>query len=298
MPEHMRRVLAWCAVPAAVVVVLLTGGCGRRTDTAPPVATPAVTLARPDVVVGGPIEMSYRWTVAADAPAFPADGWIFVHFLDADGELLWTDDHEPPTPVRDWKPGSTVEYVRTTFAPKLPYVGELRIETGVFSRSTGQRLPLQGTTRGQRAYEVGRVNLQLQGEALLAVFKDGWHATEQAEGSAREWQWSKGVGTLAFRNPKRDVVLYLELDRPGGFPEPQTVTVRIGDQAVDTFQMASGQSRLRKIAVPAAQLGTGEGTEVQIAVDRTFVPATLPGSGSHDTRELGVRVFRAFVEAR
>ena len=165
---------------------VLAAGCGRRTDTAPPVATPAVALTRPDAVVGGPIEMTYRWAVAPGAPAFPADAWVFVHFLDADGELLWTDDHEPPTPVWEWKPGATVEYVRTTFAPKLPYVGEIRIEAGLFSRGTGQRLPLQGTTRGQRSYELGRLNLQLQGEALLVVFKDGWHATEQAEGSTRE----------------------------------------------------------------------------------------------------------------
>ena len=45
---------------------------------------------------------------------------MFVHFLDADRELMWTDDHEPPTPVRQWKPGATIEYTRTMFIPKFP----------------------------------------------------------------------------------------------------------------------------------------------------------------------------------
>ena len=284
----------WVAVLAAVCCA----ACAPNADTAAPVATPAVTLARPDVVVGGPIEMTYRWVVAPDAPAFPADGWVFVHFLDADGEMLWTDDHEPPAGMAGWKPGATVEYTRTIFAPKLPYVGELRIEAGLFSRGTGQRLPLQAVAMGQRSYDVGRLNLRLPGEPLLVVFKEGWHATEQAEGNIREWQWSKGTATLAFRNPKRDAMLYLETDRPGGFAEKQAVSVRLEDVVVDTFPLGAGEAVLRKVPLTAAQLGSGDAAEVQIAVDRTFIPAELPGSGSRDTRELGLRVFRAFVEPR
>jgi hypothetical protein len=298
MPLNMRSGNMVMGALAVVVSAVCNTACGQQADTAAPVATPAVTLARPEAVVGGPIEMSYSWAVAKDAPAFPADGWVFVHFLDADGELLWTDDHEPPGGMAAWKPGQTVAYTRTTFAPKLPYVGELMIEVGAFSRGNGQRLPLAGTTKGQRSYEAGRLNLQLQGEALLVVFKDGWHATEQAEGSAREWQWSKGTGTLAFRNPKRDALLYLEVDRPGGFPEPQTVTVKLGEAVVDTFALKSGDSLLRRVALSSAQLGEADAVEVQIAVDRTFVPAALPGAASRDERELGIRVFRAFVEAR
>ncbi len=293
MPEHMRSVSVWILAAA-----LLAAGCGGAGDTAPPVAVPSLSLARPDAVVGGPIEMAFRWVVAPDAPAFPADGWVFVHFLDADGELLWTDDHEPPEPMSAWKPGATVEYARTTFAPKLPYVGELRIEVGVFSRETGQRLPLEGANSGQRSYEVGRLNLHLQADGLLVVFKDGWHPTEQAEGSPREWQWSSGVGTLAFRNPKSDVLLYLELDRPGPAGEPRAVTVRIGDTTVDTFDVAGGDALLRRIPLGAELLGEGDVIEVRVAVDETFVPSALPGAASTDRRELGVRVFRAFVEAR
>lgn len=294
MPENMKTLTVW----VGLLALALGSACARKADTAPPVATPNVTLARPTAVVGGPIEMSFKWEVAPDAPAFPADGWVFVHFLDADGELLWTDDHQPPGLMAGWKAGQTVEYTRTTFAPKLPYVGELKIEAGIFSKGNGQRLPLKGVTTGQRSYDVGRLNLQLQGESSLVVFKEGWHATEQAEGSGREWQWSKGSGTLAFRNPKRNATLYLEVDRPGGFAEAQTVTVRIGEAVVDTFPLHSGETLLRRIALGQAQLGDGEATEVQIAVDRTFVPASLPGASSGDARELGVRVFRAFVEAR
>jgi hypothetical protein len=33
-------------------------------------------------------------------------------------------------------------------------------------------------------------------------------------------------------------------------------------------------------------------------VDRTFVPSKLAANGGKDVRELGIRVYHAFVEAR
>jgi hypothetical protein len=37
---------------------------------------------------------------------------------------MWTDDHTPPVPTTQWKPGQTVEYTRTVFIPIFPYVGD------------------------------------------------------------------------------------------------------------------------------------------------------------------------------
>ena len=38
--------------------------------------------------------------------------------------------------------------------------------------------------------------------------------------------------------------------------------------------------------------------ELRIAVDKTFVPALIPTANSKDPRELGIRVFHAFVEPK
>jgi len=37
---------------------------------------------------------------------------------------------------------------------------------------------------------------------------------------------------------------------------------------------------------------------VRIVVDKTYIPALVPGANSKDPRELGVRVFHAFVDPR
>ena len=290
--------LQMCRSPLYLLPVLafaaLTAACTRGDDSAPAVATPSLTLSSPTAAIGGPIEMTYRFTVAGSTLVFTEDYWVFVHFLDTDGELMWTDDHAPPTPTRQWKPGSTVEYARTMFIPKFPYVGQTRVEIGLFSPTTGDRLPLAGETTGQRSYHVATFDMRLQSDNLLAVFRDGWYKPEGgSDPSDLEWRWSKQEATIWFRNPKRDVQVYLQLDQPvEAFPEPQRVEVRAGFAVVDSFTLPSGRLELRRIDIPASQLGTAETAKLTISVDRTFVPALK----SKDSRELGIRVFRAFVQ--
>jgi hypothetical protein len=268
-------------------------------DNARPVATPSLKLSRPDAAVGSPIDVTYRFEVAPDAPAFTEDYTVFVHVLDKDRSSLWGDDHQPPTPTTQWKAGSTVEYTPTMFVPKLPYVGAAQIEVGLYSIKSGERVPLGGENTGDRSIRVSTFNIQLPANALFIVFRDGWHDAEISGEAGVEWQWSKKQGTLSFRNPKQDVNFLLDLDEPvQAFTEPQKVEVRLGESVVDTFSLPSGHRELRRISLTAAQLGAGETVDVVVAVDKTFVPASVPQLKSLDPRELGVRVFHAFVEPK
>lgn len=276
-----------------------SAACGRTEDTAPPVATPSVTLADDTVALGSPVEVTYRFAVKPGA-TLTGHYWVFVHFLDADGELLWTDDHEPATPTAQWKPGEIIEYRRTMFVPRLPYSGTAVIEVGLFAPETGERLPLDADTEGQRAYQVASFELELQTDPVFVVFKDGWQPAESSDDPARpEWQWSRRESTLAFRNPKAAVTLYLQLDQPvRPFSEPQRVRVTLDGTAVDEFALPPGAMEVRKISIPANDLGDEDTVELTLTVDPTFVPAKVPHLKSTDTRELGARVFRAYVDTR
>jgi hypothetical protein len=183
------------------------------------------------------------------------------------------------------------------FIPVYPYVGESTLQLGLYSRNTQKRLTLSGQDVGQHAYKVGRLLLQPQTESLFTATKDGWHQTEVADHNATlSWNWTKKQATLAFRNPKTDAMLYLDVDNPGVFNEPQQVKVTIGSDTLDDFQVTPKNEVLRKIPIRAAQLGAADMSEVRIAVDKTFVPASVTKGASKDTRELGVRVFRAFIQ--
>jgi len=288
-----------CSLWIPVLAALLFAGCRSEAPAAPPMATPTLTLNHDRAPAGSPIEITYKFVVANDAK-FDQDYTVMAHVVDTDEELMWTDDHRPPTPTTQWKPGQTVEYTRTVFIPVFPYVGDATMQVGLYSMTDQKRLPLSGEDAGQRAYKVARFQLLPQTENLFTVFKDGWHPAEAAlNDAAVEWQWTKREATLAFKNPKKDALLYLDVDSPG--PElhsTQHVQVMMGDTALDQFDLMPDTRQLRRVKLPVGDLGTAEMSELRIQVDKTFVPATVNPSGSKDPRELGIRVFHAYVDPR
>ena len=280
----------------ATAFAALAAACGGPSDSAPPLATPTASVNHTRVPLGSPIEVTYRFQVAPGA-TFDKDYRVLVHFLDADDELMWTDDHLPPQPTRAWKPGQAVEYTRTVFVPLYPYIGEATIAVGLYAPGTNDRAPLAGDTIGQRAYRAARIRLQPQTDNVFLAFLEGWHGPETAaDNQSIEWQWTRKEGVLRFRNPKRNAVFYLHYDgQPAVFDTPQTVTVSLGAEVIDTFQVSSPDEAIRKIAIKSAQFGPEEMVTMRVAVDKTFVPA-LVTPGSRDSRELGIRVFHVFVE--
>jgi len=285
-------------VLALALSIPFAAGCGTKEPAAPPVASVSVQLSRQKAPLGSPIDVTYKFVVANDAK-ITEDNRVMLHVVDADNELLFTFDHNPPVPTSQWKPGQTIEYTRTEFIPVYPYVGEAGVQVGLYSIQNQRRQPLAGgDDAGQRAYKIGTLTLQPQTENVYVVFKDGWHPAEVAEHNAAvEWQWTKRVGTLAFKNPKKDCVLFLDVDHPSGvFAETQQVDVSVAGERVEQFTLAAGEHALKKIPLKAAQFGSEDTVEVQIAVDKTYVPATLNVANNKDPRELGVRVFHAFVQ--
>ena len=287
----MRRLLA-CAL------LLATAACGGGDDV-PPVATPSFAPSKTRVPLGSPIDVTYTFDVAQGA-AIQDDYQVFVHFLDADGQQMWTDDHAPAIPTSQWKPGQKVQYTRTIFVPIFPYHGPATVTMGLYNGSTfADRLPLTGEGEG-REYVVGTLELAPQSESIYVTFAEGWHAPETApDGSAREWHWMMKTGTLTFRNPKQDITLFLESDAQSQLfgDAPQVVTVSVNGVEAHRFVADDRDPELRRFALTAAQLGTGDIVRLTLEADKTFVPAQQPNMGT-DPRELGIRVYHAYVEGR
>ncbi|MEW6323235.1 MAG: hypothetical protein AB1635_19370 [Acidobacteriota bacterium] len=290
MQRHLRFLIVLVAMAGAAAA-----GC--RGDEEPPQVTAAVSLSRATVPLGAPVEVTYRFTLVDGAPPL-GPRKVFAHFLDADEELMWTDDHEPPVPTTEWVAGQPVEYTRTMFVPVYPYIGAAKVVVGIYDAATNARVKLSNRDRGDRSYEVAQFELRPQTENVFVIFKDGWHPAEVApENPAVEWQWTRKEATLAFRNPKQAATLFLQVDNPSAAASAaQQVDVRIGETVVATIPVGPNEAPIRKIAVPADALGTGDMVEIRLVADRTFVPALEPNARSNDTRELGVRVFHAFVQ--
>ncbi len=278
-----------------VGLVCASSSCSEAEDTSPAAAHAEVALERDRVPQGSPVDLTYRFKVSEP----PASAYrVFVHVVDADEELMWTDDHEPATPTTGWKAGNTIEYTRTMFVPMYPYVGPAKVIVGLYDRASNQRLKLANTDRGDRSYQVTQFELLPVTENVYLIYKDGWHPAEIApENPSVEWKWTRKEATVAFRNPKRDATLIIQMDNPSGAAGAASeVELRLGDQSIATVPVAADDAPVRKFQLTASQMGSSDMVEVKLIANRTIVPALEAGSKSTDTRELGVRVFHAFVQ--
>lgn len=285
-----------CALLILSVLVPVASGC-RRADTETPVASVVLSTSRSRAALGSPVDITYRFTVA-DGAKLPEDTRVFVHFVDPNDEQMWTDDHVPPVPPSQWKPGEKVEYTRTLFIPRYPFVGEATIKVGLYSAKSNRRLAMSGETEGQRAYRAGTLTILPNSESIAVLFKEGWNPAEVARDNAGiEWQWTKSDALASFRNPRKDSILYLNFDgRPDLAGQPQQVTVSVAGQPLESFVLEGTVPQLRRTTVKAAQFGDAEMVDLRIQVSPTFVPIKIPAAVSNDPRELGIRVFNIFVE--
>ena len=96
-----------------------------------------------------------------------------------------------------------------------------------------------------------------------------------------------------MRLSKKDSTFYLQYDaRPDLFTPPQEVSLKIGDQEVGHITADAKAPKLVSFPLTAAQLGAGDMVDLVIDVDRTFKP------GGTDPRELGIRIFHAYIEPK
>jgi hypothetical protein len=280
-----------------VLTVCSAASCSSAEDTDPAVATAEVSLSRSRVPQGSPVDVTYRFTIA-DVP--PAGSYrVFVHVVDADEELMWTDDHDLPGYPDGWEAGQTLEYSRTMFVPMYPYVGASKVLVGIYETATNGRLKLANPDRGDRSYRVADFELLPQTENVYLIYRDGWHPAEAAAGNPGvEWKWTRKEATVAFRNPKQDATFILQVDNPAAASGAASeVDIRLGDRSLAVLPVGPGDAPVHKIPLSAADLGASDLVEIRLVANRTFVPALEPAAKSNDTRELGVRVFHAFVQA-
>jgi len=274
---------------------LLAAAC-KSADPKTPMATPSLTIDPNQVPLGNPVEMTYKFVVGRDAK-FTKDYRVMVHFADQDQTLMYQDDHDPPVPTSQWAPGQTIEYKRRFFMPVYPYVGDVTIEVGLYCNGCTLRAPLDGADMGHRSYLVAHLQLQPQSEGVVVRYKQGWYETEGSDTSGEgSWHWMRKNATLAIKNPKKDSVLYLKVgNASSAYKESQHVTVSLeGGPPLDQFTLSSEQKlTLRTIQIPAASWGTRDTVDLQLSVDKSFVPDLL--WPPNDRRELAVQVYKAVV---
>jgi hypothetical protein len=221
-----------------------------------------------------------------------------VHFLDSHEVPLFDDDHMPVPPPSTWEPGQTYTYTRTRFVPVYPYVGEVEVRMGLYPYpGRGERPALKGEDRGFREYKVADLELLPQTENIFLVYKEGWHNPEShPENPSIERTWTEKEALTSFKNPGKDVIVYLEADTCvkcfTGTPE---ATLSVGNNVGLQFPVEEARVFLKKVRVSAEDLGDEEWVDLRLAMNESFVPNQLDPPLNDDDRELGLNVYHLYV---
>jgi len=293
----IRRI--WGVAPAAALAgALVLPACGGREAAEVNPIVPSIKFNRDRAPLGSALEITYTWTLEAGAKPLGQDYRALVHFLDSHEVILFDDDHTPVPPPSTWEPGKTYTYTRTRFIPLYPYVGEVEVRMGLYPfPGRGERPVLKGEDKGFREYKVATLELLPQTENIFLVYKEGWHNPEtHPENPAIERTWTKKEALVSFKNPRKDVVVYLEADTcVKCFPQTPVLTVSIGEGVGARIPIEEPQVFLRKIKVGAAALGDDEWVDLRLAMSGSFVPKELDPPLNNDDRELGLNVYHLHV---
>lgn len=284
----MHSMRSWRSIGAVVVVAsaamcaaCLTGSSGQ------PVASVSVTLSAGAASVSGPLDVSYRFELAP-GQSLDQNYWVMAHFVATDGNVVWIDDHRPPTPTTQWPSGQAVQYTRSVFVPHSLQPGDVSLVVGLYSPDTQERLPLAGSEVERHAYRVAVLRIT---PPDVVRYGDGWNELEgPAEGPER-WRWTKQRALVSLRNPKADATLWLNVQAADQFAITPHATVLVNGRQMAELDVPAKERLLQRIEMTSEMLGTADTVEVTIAVDRTFSPAQMSGGQSQDARELGIRVF-------
>jgi len=297
---NFRR--SWGPALAAALsgALLLSGGigCSRRKAADVNPIVPSIKINRTKAPLGSALEITYTWTVEPGAKKLDRDYWALVHFLDSHEVMLFSDDHPPVPPPSTWEPGKTYSYTRTRFVPVYPYVGSVEVRMGLYPYpGRGERPALKGDDRGFHEYKVANIELLPQTENIFLIWKEGWHNPEtHPDNPSIERTWTKKEALVSFKNPKKDVIVYLEGDTcVKCFPRTPELTVTVGNNVGMRFAIDGPQVYLKKIRVKAQDLGTDEWTDLRLSMNQSFVPKNLTPPLNNDDRELGFNVYHLYV---
>ena len=282
----------------ALVGAFVLPACNRRKPAEVNPIVPSIKVNRTKAPLGSALEVTYTWTVEPGAKKLDQDYWALVHFLDNQDVMLFSDDHQPEPPPSSWEPGKTYSYTRTRFVPVYPYVGEVEVRVGLYPYpGRGERPALKGEDKGFREYKVASLELLPQTENVFLVYKEGWHNPEtHPENPSVERTWTKKEALVSFKNPKQDVILYLEGDTcVKCFKAAPELSVAVGERASLRIPIEGPQVHLRKIRVKAEDLGDGEWVDLRLSMSESFVPKNLEPPLNNDDHELGFNVYHLYV---
>ncbi|MCP5051347.1 MAG: hypothetical protein GY940_29545 [bacterium] len=242
------------------------------------------------------VKMSYRYGFTEKfSPSQLSDEYrVFVHLWRMKNkEMLLQDDHNPTTPISQWKAGQPVDYSRVIFIPQfldefdIDFEGyeEVKLTVGLYKPGDEEnKIVLY-----QKVLNVQAASLN----APEMVYDEGWNQPETnakiENPEVRNWRWTKKKAVCIIENPRKDSLLIIRGGVDKDKFKDQSVTIKVNDTLLETFIPETSKFS-KRFVVAAEQMGGEDEFKLIIETDKTFIPSQLDEK-VNDDRVLGVQVF-------
>jgi len=259
--------------------------------------SPSMMFNKKIATTGGVIEAEYNFTIPAAAKVPDYDGTIFVHFVDSDGSIAFTDDHKPEKPITTWKAGETISYKRLIFIPNEILPGEFTIQLGIYDpQGKRERFPLNGKEIRDKAYEVASLIIKSPPWELIK-YQEGWYDLERAaDDPFMQWRWTKKNAIGYLLNPLKNTKLYIEFEANPSDYEGKAINIvfKLNDNILDQINLTKHEKILKIYELTKEKMGIEKYLKFEIETDKTFIPSKI--AQSSDNRELGIRVYKIIMD--
>jgi len=217
--------------------------------------------------------------------------------VDPDGSIVAQDDHFPPVPTSQWRAGEPISYRRWVYTDPELKPDYYDFYVGMYDESGQIATLVEGGFQNRPL--VHSVIMRNEDRGGVPVFMEGFADRETSltseDPTARQWQWMRRRGIVAFGNPRGPSTLHLRAHSPVEFVGGvQTVTIKAGEREIAQFETMDSAPYVMRFDIPADVFDEGDWVELSFEVDNTFVPAQVE-PGSTDIRELGLQVFWTYL---
>jgi hypothetical protein len=210
-----------------------------------------VSVARVDQIAPRRLVMTFRWE--AEEPA-PEALRVFVHFVDAAGNIKFQGDHNPIPPANLWQ--GVVETSVQVNVPDLPAT-MFGVRIGLYNPQTGQRYLPEGPDDGARRIHLGDLKVEADRTSFTSFDPgpDPW--LERMNPEQKQVRFDGVTTNAAIRLSRADGSLWVV-----PLPQSRKSTARISAAATQVVVRDEAGNILR--VGPASV----EGDEVLLEIDR------------------------------
>ena len=229
----------------AVLGILLVslGSCAKAPD---PVASVSIEPAQVQLPYPGFAKIDLDWELTAPLDAVAGDPLVFVHLLDADGNVERTFDHALPFA---WEPGKSQSYelilYQSALAPPLDS-GDYRLSLGLYEAG-GQRWALGGAGEEVARFEYHLATVGTNGDPSavpMFYFSPSWLPLEAGtDVQILGRRWLTDEGTIRVAEVPVAGTVWMQLELSEALPQLEELSLMEGETAprVDVTSTCGGE---------------------------------------------------------